>query len=445
MSPQPLNQEYATLNGSQETLSDFYQNISPQFEERVLQLADHHANKEELCHQQKENSGQIVQTLVPMETESGPENILYTTSKSHSIQVEVKSKEVESLKESYYTDKHFDKILIKLEEEIQKEISREKSTYPQYELDHQGLIYFCDWNDNLRLCIGRSKIEEIISNDHDTLIESAHAGYHRTYNRIASNYYWPRMAKDIREYVRSCDVCQKTKHRKHPPYGLLQPLPIPSEPFETITMDFITELPNSEGYDAILVIVDKLTKYGMFIPVHTVDTFSETARVIFQQVVAHYGVPREIVSDRDRVWSGEFWKEVCSYMDIKRLLSTAYHPQMDGQTENLNQTLEIALRAYINESMDNWSQLLSSFILSYNTTQHSSTGFSPAFLLRGYQPRTPNTHLPQAHSENSIPRVNNQEYLHSGISLIHPESVETAEHLSLRTLACVQCDECFIL
>ena len=72
----------------------------------------------------------------------------------------------------------------------------------------------------------------------------------------------------------------------------------------------------------------------MFIPVHTVDTAAETARVIFQQVVAHYGVPREIVSDRDRVWSGEFWKEVCSYLDIKRRLATAYHPQRDGQTEN---------------------------------------------------------------------------------------------------------------
>ena len=76
---------------------------------------------------------------------------------------------------------------------------------------------------------------------------------------------------------------------------------IPSEPFETITMDFITELPNSDGYDAILVIIDKLTKYGMFIPVHTVDTAAETAQVVFQQVVAHYGIPREIVSDRDNM------------------------------------------------------------------------------------------------------------------------------------------------
>ena len=119
-------------------------------------------------------------------------------------------------------------------------------------------------------------------------------------------------------------------------------------------MDFITELTQSNGYDAILVIVDKLTKYGLFIPVHTTDTAVDTARVVFNNVIAHYGVPRKIVSDLDRMWSGEFWKEVCLYLDIKRLMATTYHPQTEGQMENLNQTLEIALQAYINASMNLW-------------------------------------------------------------------------------------------
>ena len=244
------------------------------------------------------------------------------------------------------------------------------------------------------------------------------------------------MAKDIREYVRSCDVCQKIKHQKHPPYGLLQPLPIPQDPFETITMDFITEIPQSNSYDAILVIVDKLTKYGLFIPVHTTDTAVDTARVVFNNVIAHYGVPREIVSDWDRMWSGEFWKEVCLYLDIKRLMATAYHPQTDGQTENLNQTLEIALRAYIDESMDNWTQLLPSFTLSYNSIQHSTTGFSPAFLLRGYKPRTPNTYLQNTEDTQTVKREENNEYTHLGISLSNPESPEFTEHfVSFRNMA----------
>lgn len=277
------------------------------------------------------------------------------------------------------------------------------------------------------MCIGETKTEEVISAAHDKLVEGAHSGYHRTYNRIASHYYWPHMAKKIRGYVQSCDICQKIKHRKHAPYGLLQPLPIPSEPFETITMDFITELPESKGYDSITVIVDKLTKYGLFIPTHTSNTAVDTARLVFQHVIAHYGIPREIVSDRDRMWSGEFWKEVCSYLDLKRLLSTAYHPQTDGQTENLNQTLEIALRAYVNESLDNWVDQLMGFTLSYNTTKHTSTGFTPAFLLRGFNPRTPNIMLQQGNNEESTHRKP-QEITTS--SLLDPDSPEFTEDFS---------------
>ena len=124
---------------------------------------------------------------------------------------------------------------------------------------------------------------------------------------------------------------------------MLQPLPIPTNPFDTITMDFITELPLSNGYDAILVVVDKLTKYGLFIPSHGSDTAKDTAQLLFHHVIAHYGIPVQIISDRDRLWTGTFWREVCQCLQIKYLLSTAYHPQTDGQTENLNQTLEIAL------------------------------------------------------------------------------------------------------
>ena len=138
-------------------------------------------------------------------------------------------------------------------------------------------------------------------------------------------------------------------------------------------MDFITELPLSNGYDAILVIKDKLTKYGLFIPVHTTDTAVDTAQVVFNNVIAHYGVPREIVSDCDRMWSGEFWKDVCLYLYFKRLMATTYHPQTEGQMENLNQTLEIALQAYINASMNLWitgpncSQVLHFLTIPSNT------------------------------------------------------------------------------
>ena len=432
--PLPPDHALATLNNSSETLSNFYRNISPQFEERVLQLSKGHIQGTEGKEETQALKERRFETIVPMETANGPEEIIYSTARTHSLQVQIADDEIEMIKAAYQSDLHFGKVFQQLHKELEEHIPRERSSFPQYSMDHLGLIYFRDWSGNLRLCIGESKRNEIISMAHDSLVEGAHSGYHRTYNRIAAYYYWPRMALAIRKYVQTCDVCQKIKHRKHAPYGYLQPLPIPNQPFETITMDFITELPESNSFDAILVVIDKLTKYGIFIPVHTNDTAPDTARVIYREIIAHYGIPREIVSDRDRVWSGQFWKEVCSYMNIKRLLSTAYHPQTDGQTENLNQTLEIALRAYINEGLNNWAQLLAGFTLSYNNTVHSSTGFTPAFLLRGFNPRTPNTFLPQASGIDISDREGN--FSPQTALLLDPESPKfTEEFLFFRNLA----------
>ena len=119
------------------------------------------------------------------------------------------------------------------------------------------------------------------------------------------------MNQDIRAYVASCDVCQKIKHTCQGPIGLLQPLPIPNGPFEVITMDFITELPPSKSYDAILVIVDKLTKYGHFIPMQNTSSAKDMAHLVFSQIISHYGLPLQIISDHDRLWTGLFWKEIC--------------------------------------------------------------------------------------------------------------------------------------
>ena len=298
-SPLPPDHEYTSLKSSTETLSDFYRNISPYFEERLLQLVSKEATKSKIQEEEQELNGQIVKTIVPMITDQGEEEVVYTTARSNNIQIHIDNSEIQSIRNSYNNDVQFSKISMQLESEQHNNIPRERSVYPQYQLNEQGMIFFRDWNDNLRLCIGKNKAEEIISTAHDLLIEGAHAGYHHTYNRVAAHYYWPRMAKDIQGYVKSCDVCQKIKHQKHAPYGMLQPLPIPGEPYETITMDFITELPNSNGYDAILVIVDKLSKYGLFIPVHSTNTAVETGRMVFQHVITHYGIPRQIFSDRN--------------------------------------------------------------------------------------------------------------------------------------------------
>jgi hypothetical protein len=161
-------------------------------------------------------------------------------------------------------------------------------------------------------------------------------------------------------------------------------------------MDFISELPESmTGHDCILVIVDKLTKYALFIPTATKLTELECARLFFKEVITKFGIPRQIITDRDVRWRGIFWNEICSLMGMKRALTTSYHPQADGQTEVMNQYLEIALRAYIGTEAkkSQWDEHLGGLALSFNSSQHSSTGFAPAYLLRGYLPMTSSTIL----------------------------------------------------
>jgi Integrase zinc binding domain len=242
---------------------------------------------------------------------------------------------------------------------------------------------------------------EVLTLIHDQLGAAAHAGFERTYNRLVQTFYWPGMARHAKDFVKTCDICQKIKHRRHAPLGLIRAIPIPEKPFDVISMDFITDLPESNGFSAILVIVDKLTKYGIFIATKKQINEVETAQLFVNRVVVPYGVPRGIITDRDSRWTGDFWKEVSTALGSNRHLTTSHHPQADGQTEILNQTLEVTLRAYINSDRSNWSSLLPQFTLSYNTTRHYATGFSPAFLLMGYHPNGPPTFLiPQGTPQN---------------------------------------------
>ena len=151
-------------------------------------------------------------------------------------------------------------------------------------------------------------------------------------------------------------------------------------------MDFILELLLSNWYNNILVIIDKLNKWAIFIPCSTKITDIETAELFFKHVICKYGIPPQIITDCDSRWRNTFWGEVCRLMGMKRALTTSYHPQANGQMENLHKTLEIALQAYIGPSRDNWAQYLEALAFSYNTTLHISSNFAPVYLLLGYSP-----------------------------------------------------------
>lgn len=169
----------------------------------------------------------------------------------------------------------------------------------------------------------------------------------------------------------------------------MKPLPKPTQPFEIVTLDFIPKLPPSRWmgkvYDTILVMVDPLTKYVIYVP--TIDRLNaeDFATVIYDTLVKYFTVPRYIVSDRAQLFTSPFWTTLCWHLGAKRKLSTAFHPRTDGQTERQNQTLEHYLRCYCNFEQDNWAGLLGVAQRVYNDSKHSVTGVSPTEALMGFR------------------------------------------------------------
>lgn len=158
-------------------------------------------------------------------------------------------------------------------------------------------------------------------------------------------------------------------------------------------MDFVIELLESHRYNAVYVIINKLTKYGLFLPFYTAADEVVMAEFFYKNVYHQFGLPLQIISDHDSQVTGYLWVGLCHHLGTKRSLTTSYHPQADEQTKVLNQTMEIALRAFVSSNKDNWSQLLPAFVLSYNMTPHSSHGFSPALLLLRFKPQVPSSLL----------------------------------------------------
>lgn len=186
--------------------------------------------------------------------------------------------------------------------------------------------------------------------------------------------------------MQQCQVCQQAKHEhcKYP--DLLCPLPIPKGPWEDISMDFIEGLPKSSGYSVILVVVDRYTKYSHFIALKHPFTAAQIAQTFLLHIVKLHGMPYTITSDRDKIFTSHFWKELFRLWGTKLQMSTAYHPQTDGQTERVNQCLEMYLRCAVSEHPQQWSQWLPLAEFWYNSSYHSSLGCTPFKAVYGHEP-----------------------------------------------------------
>ncbi|KAJ3704209.1 hypothetical protein LUZ61_007914 [Rhynchospora tenuis] len=262
-----------------------------------------------------------------------------------------------------------------IKEKLQKgELDVEKYTM------HQGVIRYKN-----RICVGKNQQwrEKLIREVHDSNL-GGHSGVLGTYQRCKKMFYWPGLKASIHEHVRSCEVCQLNKGEHIATPGLLQPLPIPEQAWTSISMDFISGLPKSEGKEVIFVIVDRLTKYAHFLSLSHPYKASTVAQLFLDTVYKLHGLPVNIISDRDPLFTSNFWKELMGKLGVKLNFSTAYHPQRDGQTERVNQCVEGYLRCMVYDKQKQWHKWLSMAEWWYNTTYHSAIQCTPFQALYGY-------------------------------------------------------------
>lgn len=240
-----------------------------------------------------------------------------------------------------------------------------------------------------RIFVPTVRLQRIILDQFHDSPMGGHLGQDKTLEAIQRTYYWPDMENSIRHYISHCDMCQRIKPATHKPYGLLQSLPIPNAPWESVSMDYITELPPSRGFTGIMTVVDRLTKMAHFLPCNMEGLTAVEAAHLFMRVVGLHGVPKEIVSDRDPRFTSYFWRALWKTMGVKLNMSTAHHAQTDGQTERAHRTLNHILRAHCNYQQDNWVDLLPMAEFAFNNTASATTGVSPFFANTGRHPAMP--------------------------------------------------------
>jgi len=218
----------------------------------------------------------------------------------------------------------------------------------------------CQWKNGLLWYQGKiwtpkdEGIRTTLIAKHHEPPQAGHGGTAKTTELISRRYYWPQIREDITRFIKNCDTCQRTKVVRHAPYGLLQSKEAPDRPCKSLAMDFITDLPESEGYDTILVVIDRLTKMSHFIPCSKDLDARQFANLSMREIVRLHGLPHDIITDRGTLFTSDLWKETTGKLGIERRLSTAFHPQRDGQTERTNAILEQYLWAYINYQQDDW-------------------------------------------------------------------------------------------
>jgi transposase InsO family protein len=237
-----------------------------------------------------------------------------------------------------------------------------------------------------RLVVAESVRTALITASHCGLA-TAHPGQDKTKKLIKERYYWLGMDDDIERFVSNCHACRRSKVPRDKTPGLLHSLPIPDRPWQHISVDFKDMPLDKKGMNMVCVFIDRLGKRPISIPCNKTVDARTMAQLYLVHVHKYYGPATTIVSDRGPQFISAFWDEFCRLLGTKLKLSTAYHPQTDGQTENANQWIDQRLRPFANAFQDNWSTLIHAIDYAAASLPHHSTGLSSFMVELGYQPR----------------------------------------------------------
>ncbi len=211
-----------------------------------------------------------------------------------------------------------------------------------------------------------------------------HSSIDNTHRRVRQTFYWPRMKQEIEKIARECEVCIRNKVDGTPYAGLLQPIPIPTQAWQLISMDFIEALPRSEGKDTILIVVDKFTKYAHFIALSHPYSAQDVSKLFLDHFYKLHGMPKGIITDRDKIFTSLLCQDLFKLMGVRLRMSMAYHLQTDGQTERVNRCVETYLRCMSSQQPKRWCKWLPLAEWWYNINYHSSLGMTPFQALYGY-------------------------------------------------------------
>ncbi len=231
---------------------------------------------------------------------------------------------------------------------------------------------------------------------------SGHPAITATLQLLNNRFWWPSIQTDTITFIKNCDICNISKSPHQLPAGLLQPLPIPQRPWSHIAIDFVTDLPASQGQTTILTVIDRFSKACRLIPLPKLPTAFETAETLCNYVFRFYGLPEDVVSDRGPQFTSRAWKSFCQELNFNVSLTSGYHPQSNGQVERLNQELTRFLRSYCHRNQSDWSRFLFWAEYAQNSLHKPATGIPPFQCTLGFQPPL----FPWSGEPSELPAVN---------------------------------------